>query len=288
MARLSFALVGACVFVFAIVPGAGAAPSSTQAIAGTPIRSVYVRTPRNLSADKPVQVLLVLHGMGGNGEDFSKDLVESADRYGWLIVAPTIAYGDWMNPNVVAAEEPVLIRALSDYVDQLPQQTGLTLRRRLLVLGHSRGAQLAHRYAEFHPERVLAVAALSAGTYTLPSSSSSFPYGLKDLASYAGRAFDAKSFEGVQFWVGVGGQDTNAADLPHQWDVYEGRTRVQRAEAFEAAMQRLGASSVLRVFGDAKHEVTSEMRAAACTFLERALQPRAPLGAPLAAVPQSF
>jgi pimeloyl-ACP methyl ester carboxylesterase len=276
--------------------GSAAAAGSgvSSLIAGTPIRSVYVRPPRGAAtATKPLQVLLALHGMGGNGEDFSKDLVEQADKYGWLLVAPTIDYGDWKNPNVVAREDPILIRALADYLDQLPRLTGFQTRRLALILGHSRGAQLAHRFAEFRPEKVLAVAALSAGTYTLPQTSGpqgglTFPYGVKDLAQYAGHAFDAGHFDMVQFWVGVGGQDTNPADLPRQWDSVEGATRVQRAQAFEAAMQQLGANSVLRVFGDAKHDVTSEMRQAACAFLGSAMTPRAPHGTPLAADPIAY
>jgi pimeloyl-ACP methyl ester carboxylesterase len=224
--------------------------------------------------------------MGSSGEAFARDLTEQADRYRWLIVAPTIGYGDYMNPQVVAQEDPVLIRTLSSYLDQLPRTTGMNLRHRILLLGHSRGAQLAHRFAEFQPDRVLAVAALSAGSYTLPSSVGTFPYGVKDLARYGGRAFDRASFQAIQFWVGVGGQDTNASDVPRQWDMYEGKTRVQRAEAFENAMQQLGATSVLRVFNNTKHELTGDMRTAACTFLERALQPRVPFGAPLAASPQ--
>ena len=39
----------------------------------------------------------------------------------------------------------------------------------VLVFGHSRGAQLALRFTEIHPELVAGVAAISAGTYTLPS-----------------------------------------------------------------------------------------------------------------------
>ncbi len=272
----------------------GATPAVDAALVGTPIRSVYVRAPHGGTVPgKPVQVLMALHGMGGTGEDFSKELIDQADRYGWMLVAPTIGYGDWTKPELVAREEPVLIRALTDYLDRLPQLTGIPVRRLVLVLGHSRGAQLAHRFAEFRPDRVLAVAALSAGTYTLPLSSGpqggmTFPFGVKDLAQYGGRSFDSTRFGGVQFWVGVGGQDTNPADLPRQWDNYEGTTRVQRAQAFAAAMQQLGASSVLRVFGDAQHDVTSEMRNAACTFLGRAMQPRAPRGTPLSFSPSSL
>jgi pimeloyl-ACP methyl ester carboxylesterase len=290
LARLAIALLFAIVAAWSLALPVGASPS-IAGLAGTPIRSVYVRAPRgNVNQTKPLQILLALHGMSGNGEQFSKDLVEQADHYGWLLVAPTVDYGDWTNPNVVAREDPVLIAALGDYLDQLPQLTGLQVRRRVLVLGHSRGAQLAHRFAEFRPDQVLAVAALSAGTYTLPLSSGpqggfNFPFGVKDLPVYTGRAFDKARFGGVLFWVGVGGQDINAADVPRQWDSYEGTTRVQRAQAFEAAMQQLGASSVLRVFANAKHEVTSEMRLAACTFLGGAMRPRSPHGSPLRAAP---
>jgi pimeloyl-ACP methyl ester carboxylesterase len=213
--------------------------------------------------------------MGGSGEAFANDLFDQADRYGWIIVAPTIDFGDWTRPEVVAAEEPGLIAALSDYVDQLPSIVGMPVRRTILLLGHSRGAQLAHRFAEFRPERVLAVAALSAGTYTLPNGSLSFPYGVNDLASYSGTSFDAARVGGVLFWVGVGAQDTNPADIPRQWDAFEGTTRVQRAAAFASALQQMGASAVLQVFGGTSHGLTNEMRNAACTFLGGATLPSA-------------
>lgn len=279
LARLSCGLAVITAMLLCVAVPVVASPGVTNPFAGTPIRSVYLRAPRtNPEPGKPLQVLLALHGMNSNGEDFSKDLVEQADRYGWLLVAPTLDYGDWTNPDIVAREEPILIRALADYLDQLPQLTGVPVRRLVLVLGHSRGAQLAHRFAEFRPERVLAVAALSAGTYTLPvvagpSGGMSFPFGVNDLAVYTGRAFDSARFGDIPFWIGVGALDTNPADLPRQWDTYEGTTRVQRAQAFEDAMQQLGASSVLRVFRDTKHDLTGEMRQAACRFLGGAMLP---------------
>jgi pimeloyl-ACP methyl ester carboxylesterase len=218
-------------------------------------------------------VLVALHGMGGNGPDFARDLTEQADRNGWLLIAPTIEYGDWTNPSVVANEDPLIIQGLADYLDQLPQQVGAPVRHLVLVLGHSRGAQLAHRFTEFRPDRVLAVAALSAGTYTLPETSGptgalNFPFGVQDLEQYAGHAFDSERFETVGIWVGVGGQDTNPNEVPRQWDSVEGSTRVQRAQAFEQAARQLGAHAVLRVFNNTRHELTGEMRAAACDFLQ--------------------
>jgi pimeloyl-ACP methyl ester carboxylesterase len=268
--RLGIPLAFAILAVWTLATPVTADPADTanQALDGTPIKSVMVRLPQGApTATQPLQVLLALHGMGGNGPDFSRDLFEQADRYGWVIVAPTISYGDWTNPDVVASEDPVLIQALSSYLDGLPQLVGMPLRRLVLLLGHSRGAQLAHRYAEFRPDRVLAVAAISAGTYTMPESFN-FPFGVQDLQHYDGHAFDQTRFDDVALFVGVGGADTNPADLPHQWDSIEGSTRVQRAQAFEAAARALGATTVLDVFPNTHHELTGEMRAAACDFLE--------------------
>lgn len=294
--RLSIAVFVAVGLLWTIGGPAAAAPGAATLV-GTPIKSVFVRMPHGGTIPgKPLQPVLVLHGMGGNGEDFSRDLFDQADTYGWLIVAPTIAYGDWTKPDVVTAEDPLLIRSLSDYLDGLPQMTGVAVRKQVLVLGHSRGAQLAHRFAEFQPERVLAVALLSAGTYTLPLSNDAgnalaFPYGVKDLVKYGGRAFDPNGFSQVRFWVGVGGLDTNPNDVPRQWDKYEGTTRVQRAQAFAAAMLARGATAVLKVFGGAHHEVTGEMRQEACSFLFKATTqpPLAAVFAPsLAARPIAF
>jgi pimeloyl-ACP methyl ester carboxylesterase len=267
-----------------------AAGPDAASLVGTPIRSVYFRPPAGAAGDRPVQVLIALHGMGGDGEIFSRDLIEQADKYGWAIVAPTIAYGDWTDAAQVAREDPILIRALLDYVDRIPERSGLQVRPEVLLLGHSRGAQLAHRFAEFRPDRVLAVAALSAGTYTLPGSAMGFPYGLKDLASYnAGHAFDASRFDDVSFWLGVGGDDNNPADLPHQWDGLEGSTRVQRAQAFGAALHDLNVHAQLRVFSGATHDLTSDMRVSACSFLSRvASAPRSAALGPLAAMPSAL
>jgi pimeloyl-ACP methyl ester carboxylesterase len=260
---------------------ATADPSDTvvDPLAGTPIKEVYLRLPQSASPQlgKPYQVLLALHGMGGNGQDFSRELLDQADKNNWVIVAPTIEYGDWTNPNVVANEDPMLIQAINAYLDGLPDSVGAPVRHLVLVIGHSRGAQLAHRFAEFRPDRVLAVAALSAGTYTLPQTSGptgnlTFPFGLHDLDQYTGRAFDPARFDSVAIWVGVGGLDTNANEVPRQWDSIEGSTRVQRAQSFEAAAQQLGANAVLRVFSNAGHGLTGEMRTAACEFLQGSVQ----------------
>lgn len=256
----------------------GAASAEPRAVAGEPpaqVRSVFVRVPYGAQPGRPLRVLVAVHGMGGSGEPFARDLFEQADREQWLIVAPTFEYGDWRDPAQVAREDPALIRWLADYTARLKVTTGWSVKSRLFLLGHSRGAQLVQRFAFVYPERSLAVAALSAGTYTLPVSRSerwgtlAFPYGVGDLNARTGRVFNRVLAESVHYWVGVGADDTNPADLPRQWDPYIGTTRVQRARSFQAAMRSFGAETTLQVFRGAGHGLTSQMRKDACSFFKR-------------------
>src|SRR5437899_153424 len=121
LGRLCPALFLLLALLWPLTPVAASPDAAGSPLVGTPIRSVYVRVPQGATdSSMPLQVLLALHGIGGNGQDFSRELIEPADQYGWLLVAPTIDYGDWTNPSVVAHEDAQLIRALSDYLDQMP------------------------------------------------------------------------------------------------------------------------------------------------------------------------
>ena len=238
------------------------------------VKDVYVRPPANLS-DEPMTVLVALHGMGGNGADFGSALASQADANGWVIVAPTIAYGDWTDPGQITREDPALIAWLSDYIANLPQRTGLNVQPQVLLFGHSRGAQLALRFTEIHPHQVTGVAAVSAGTYTLPVSTDArtgqsldYPYGIANLAQTdGGQSFNAADFTTVPMWVAVGGADTNTADVPAAWSPYIGTTRVQRAQRFVQALHALGADATLTVFPNVGHTLTDDMRTAGCGAL---------------------
>src|SRR6266542_616290 len=250
------------------------APVARAADLSAAVPAVYVHPPREQTPGKPLQVLVALHGMGGTGEQIASKLVAQADRNQWLLIAPTVNYGDWTDPAQIAREEPLLIQWLADYLDRLPEMMGTPLRPRILLLGHSRGAQLAHRFALFQPERILAVAAVAAGTYTLPferngdGKAITFPFGISDLTTISGHAFSRTRFiEDTTFWLGVGTEDNNPNELPRAWDQYLGTDRVQRARAFQAALHQLGARSVLVAFRGERHSLTPDMAASACSFL---------------------
>jgi pimeloyl-ACP methyl ester carboxylesterase len=268
------------VAVSVLAPGAqalAAGPSlgALRAAGAAQVRDVYVRAPGGVTPGQPLQVMIALHGMGGSGYEFGSALADQADAHGWLVVAPTINYGDWTSPAQITLEEPALVAWMSDYVRRLPERTGYAVQSRVLLFGHSRGAQLALRFTEFHPEQVAAVAAASAGTYTLPFSRDErtgktlrFPFGLADMAAISGgQAFDASGFNAVPVWIGIGAADINSADVPAAWDQYIGTDRLKRAQSFTRALQGSGASVSLAVFANTDHTLTDEMRAAGCTAL---------------------
>ena len=259
-----------------------AAPGPSVAVLRTTgaseVQDVYVRAPA-WAPDGPLQVLVTLHGMGGNGRDFGNALARQADEHGWLIVAPTLRYGDWTDPSQIMREEPALVAWLSDYITQLSDRTGLPVQPRVLLFGHSRGAQLALRFTEIHPNQVAGVAAVSAGTYTLPFTSDQqsgdalqFPFGVANLAQLdGGSAFNAQDFDSVPIWIGIGGADSNASDVPAAWSPYLGPDRLQRAQNFTQALQSIGADVSLTVFPNTGHALTDDMRNTGCSALAGAL-----------------
>src|SRR5580765_6721124 len=77
----------------------GPSISALRAAGASEIQDIFIRAPEGAPDGQPLQVLIALHGMGGKGADFGEALASQADAHGWLIVAPTISYGDWTDPD---------------------------------------------------------------------------------------------------------------------------------------------------------------------------------------------
>ncbi len=284
--RLGLVLVASLAITGRTVPGP-LAPSRVAAAAtedvekaepGHPVlgpQDVYV--PSTVDSSRPVPVLLGLHGMGGSGPRIAARLSDCATANGWVLVTPTVAYRDYMDPEQVRLDDEEVLPRLREMLDDLPARVnGLTLDPETFVYGFSRGAQAAHRLALFYPDRVAGVAVLAAGSYTLPRTSVGvgpaeqtlrFPFGVADLRRYAGHAFDPGSLQGMPFWIGVGAADTVPEQVPPSWSPYLGTTRVERARRFSELLQSMGADVSLNVFSGAGHEETALMRTRACDFL---------------------
>lgn len=259
-------------------PPANALPvaPTVQTVAATPLRDFGFYPPPT-TGTQPLRLLVVLHGMGGNGPDMAAGLLDQAHAQGWAVLAPTMPYRDFRDPELVRQDGALLPR-LKALIDALPARTGLSFEPKVTLFGFSRGSQEAIRFSLMFPEATLGVAGLSAGSYTLPSTMYKatasdparllpYPYGTGDVAKICGRAFDADAARRVAYWIGVGSRDDRVEDVPRQWDQYVGDDRVERAKRYVEVLQQFGAEATFQLFPNAGHEVTDTMRADAVRFL---------------------
>jgi pimeloyl-ACP methyl ester carboxylesterase len=254
-------------------------PPAEISAPSTPAHPAYtVYTPQSLVGAAPAPVtVLVLHGIGGNGPGMAATLLPFARAQGWTVVAPSIPYGDWRDPAQLTREELGLQPQMAGLLDAVPVETGVDLGQRILVFGFSRGAQTALRFAMLYPDRVRAVAAFSAGTYTLPMATiktaaggtmtAPMPFGVADLEQQVGHKIDAARLAAIRFLIGVGARDNREGDVPRQWDPFVGKTRVERAERFAASLNEMGMPAKMVVVPDAGHELTAPMVEQVTSFL---------------------
>ena len=249
--------------------------ASYPALPERPAYSVY--WPEGPAGPKPV--VIALHGIGGSGPGMAPVLLSQARANGWVLVTPTIPYGEWRDPTQLTGEELRLMPQIANLIDYVRDEAGVVSAAgggRVMLFGFSRGAQAALRFSMLYPERVDAVAAFSAGTYTLPvrtvATSSGpalakMPFGVADLPELTGRGVDQGRLAGVRFLIGVGATDNNNGDVPRQWDTYVGGNRVERATRFAAVLSELGCEASLTVVPGTGHELNGAVMEQVTGFL---------------------
>ena len=190
--RRLFSVVIACTGLSA---GAAEAPAVVPARAsfvyeqaGHKVK-VWYHAPAGLVPDSPVVV--VMHGVGRNGEDYLNDWVPAAERKRFLLVVPEFSRAEFPGDegynygNTVTKAGQALPREqwsfamIEPIFDAVQARTGHRSTAYLLY-GHSAGAQFVQRFLYFIPQaRVARAVAANAGWYMLPDLAIAFPYGLK-------------------------------------------------------------------------------------------------------------
>jgi pimeloyl-ACP methyl ester carboxylesterase len=209
----------------------------------------------------PVTLVIVLPGLGSFGRDLAQEFVPAAEEHRWLLLAPSPDYDPIANETLTLADLRV-DESLVALADQVMAQSRFRIAPTIDVIGFSRGAQSAHRFALRHPESVAALATFSAGTYTMPNSSQPYPFGLGDFALWNHQnPFDLTALRHVRVFVGVGGADANPADVVRDWDAVGGTTRLERGARFAQALQQLGIPSRFASYPGVGHAFVPAMHA---------------------------
>jgi pimeloyl-ACP methyl ester carboxylesterase len=241
-------------------------------------KALFIHVPPDAANRPALRIVVALHGMNGQGEAFASSLLAEADKNGWVVIAPTIAYQNYLDTGLLTNDDLLYARELKATLDELPKRlAGYRLSKRASLYGFSRGAQFAHRFALMYPDRVLGVAAMSAGAYTLPYENRSqdgktallpFPFGVGDFKQRLGQGPNYTDLKRVKFLVQVGASDNHEGDVARSFDAFIGKTRVDRATSFVAALKELGITARLVVIPGTGHECSTDMQKNSYRFLQ--------------------
>ena len=206
-------------------------------------------------------LVIVLPGLGNDGRDLAQEFVPAAEEHRWLLLAPSPDYDPIASETLSLADLRV-DESLVALADQVIAHSRFRIAPAIDVVGFSRGAQSAHRFALRHPERVAALATLSAGTYTMPTSAEPYPLGVGDFALWNHQQpFDVAALRRVRVFVGVGGADANPADVARAWDAVGGTSRLERGTRFAQALRQIGVPSRFESYPGVGHTFVPSMRA---------------------------
>ena len=214
----------------------------------------------------PATLVIVLPGLGANGRGFAEEFVPAAEEHRWLLLAPSPDYDPIGNESLTFADLRV-DESLVALADQVMTGSQFHLAPTMDLVGFSRGAQSAHRFVLRHPERVAALASFSAGTYTMPTSSEPYPFGIGNIALLNHqKPFDVVGLRRVRVFVGVGGADANPGDVVRDWDAVGGATRLERGIRFAEALRQLRVPTRFQDYPGVGHVFVPAMRADAIAW----------------------
>jgi len=217
---------------------------------GPPLR-VFMTHPPGLSPERPV--VMVMHGMQRNADDYRDQWHELAIEHNFLLVVPEFSNTDYPRSrgynlgNMMDGDnqpvEPSLwtFTAVEKVFDDVRKRFSMNAEQYALY-GHSAGSQFVHRFLMYMPgARVSSVVVANAGWYTLPDFSVEFPYGLKGSTV---TQQNLAGFLGIPLTILLGDQDTDPDDenlRRSKQALLQGPHRLARGYYFFASGRRAAA-----------------------------------------------
>ena len=225
--------------------------------------TLHYYVPTAASEESPV--VIVCHGLSRTAKNYRDRWVESAIRYGLIVVAPEFSkelfpgsrgyalgnvFRDGNRPSLheLNDESDWTFSAIEPIFDEIKRVTKNDTDR-YYIFGHSAGRQFVHRLLFFKPMgRYAGLVAANAGWYTVPNERIKFPYGIgstpiDDFAFFA---------QPLVITIGTRDNDPNAKNLRRTPEAdRQGRHRYARAHYFfsqsKAKAERLGKEFAWRI-----------------------------------------
>jgi pimeloyl-ACP methyl ester carboxylesterase len=219
--------------------------------AGAPFHLQYfLHRPQRVAADLPP--LVAVHGISRNAERQLAVFQRLSESSGRLLIAPLFDKARYQGYQRIKPGRLAADRALICLLETLSRDCGQECGR-IALFGFSGGAQFAHRFALFHPERVAQLALASAGWYSFPTENAPFPYGVGRRGARA-PAVRLGAFLAIPKLLLVGENDRErdpSLRAKPAVDIRQGADRLERARrwqaALEAAARRLGVKAPLQL-----------------------------------------
>lgn len=208
---------------------------------------VYCHIPENSDSSTPI--VFLFHGNNRNANEYLNSLVAKANLYGFILLVPEFTttqfpggdgynlgnvFTDGDNPSASSLNnesewafsviEPLFTYAIQNLNNQSSKYH---------IIGHSAGAQFAHRFLFFKPlARIDKMVASASGWYTTLDLETNFPYGI-NASPLEDINFSLLFSKQLTILVGSNDNDPNSSALRHNSIVdLQGLNRLDRAISF--------------------------------------------------------
>lgn len=208
------------------------------------------------------------------------------------LYSPALSRAALLEREEGLARADLQVLAMVDHARaNLQAQHSLSLDRRSILVGFSAAGHFATRMAILHPQRVAAVWAGGTGGHPIlpiaefEGKRLTYPVGIADLESVAGKSFDAASFSRIPIRIVQGGADKNSS-LPagnEPSDSYSpqqaqlvldllGHTASKRLAVVERVYRSVSSQTVVRVYPGVEHRLTPEMVQDMAEFMKEQIE----------------
>lgn len=194
-------------------------------------------------------LLVVMHGVGRNADDYRDHAMPLADKLHALVVSPlftkerfpTYRYqrGGVVRDGKAQAAEKWTFQYVMEIARLIRVREGRP-DMPVIYIGHSAGGQILHRMAAFLPGDVQRIVAANPGTLLFPTREQNYPLGFGSLPEDLGGDAQIKAYLAAPLTLYLGTADLLAKDLDQSPAANrQGLTRLERGRACYAMAKAL-------------------------------------------------